>query len=96
MDARTRLECPEWAWPHFEAAFGERVDSELRALLEGININLQAKLDKTTDYLIVGAELYVDEEGEPLDDPLQPSDLPTYKEAEAMGVRIVPLKLVTD
>lgn len=77
----------------FSGSYNEK---ELRALLEGININLQAKLDKTTDYLIVGAELYVDEEGEPLDDPLQPSDLPTYKEAEAMGVRIVPLKLVTD
>jgi len=75
---------------------GTYSEKELRALLGGININLQGKLDKTTDYLIVGAELYVDEDGEPLEDPLQPSDLPVYKEAEAMGVRIVPLKLVTD
>ncbi len=70
--------------------------AELRALLEGININAQARLDKTTDYLIVGAEMYTDADGEPLDDPLQPSDSPIYKEAQAMGVRIVPLKLVTD
>jgi hypothetical protein len=71
-------------------------ETELRAVLDGINIHVQEKLDKTTDYLIVGAELYVDEEGEPLEEPLQPSDLPVYKEAEAMGVRIVPIKLVTD
>jgi hypothetical protein len=77
----------------FSGSYNEK---ELRALLEGININLQGKLDKTTDYLIVGAELYVDEDGEPLEEPMQPSDLPVYKEAEAMGVRIVPLKLVTD
>ncbi|MFT7485153.1 MAG: putative nucleic acid-binding Zn-ribbon protein [Candidatus Paceibacteria bacterium] len=71
-------------------------ENELRAVLEGINVNVQTGLDKTTDYLIVGAELYTNEDGEPLDDPMQPSDLPTYKEAQAMGVRIVPLKLVTD
>lgn len=71
-------------------------ETELRAVLDGINIHVQDKLDKTTDYLIVGAELYVDADGEPLEEPLQPSDLPTYKEAEAMGVRIVPIKLVTD
>jgi len=71
-------------------------ENELRAVLEGINIHVQEKLDKTTDYLIVGAELYVDEEGEPYEEPLQPSDLSEYKEAEAMGVRIVPIKLVTD
>ncbi len=77
----------------FSGTYNEK---ELRAVLDGININVQGKLDKTTDYLIVGSELYTDEDGEPLDDPLQPSDLPAYKEAEAMGVRIVPIKLVTD
>lgn len=71
-------------------------ESEMRALLGGIRINVQEKLDKTTDYLVVGAELYYDEEGEPLEDPMQPSDLPEYKEAEAMGVRIVPVKLIND
>jgi hypothetical protein len=77
----------------FSATYNEK---ELRAVLDGINVHVQDKLDKTTDYLIVGAELYVDEDGEPLEEPQQPSDLPTYKEAEAMGVRIVPIKLVTD
>lgn len=71
-------------------------EAELRAMLDGININVQAKMDKTTDYLIVGSEIYVDEDGETLDEPLQPSDLPIYKEARAMGVRIVPVKLITD
>jgi hypothetical protein len=71
-------------------------ENEIRALLEGININVQGKLDKTTDYLVVGAELYTDENGEPLEEPLQPSELPVFKEAQAKGVRIVPLKLVTD
>ena len=77
----------------FSGTYNEK---ELRAVLDGINIHVQDKLDKTTDYLVVGAELYVDEDGEPLEDPLQPSDLPVYKEAQAMGVRIVPIKLVTD
>lgn len=77
----------------FSGTYNEK---ELRAVLDGININVQKRLDKTTDYLIVGSELYTDEDGEPLDDPLQPSDLPVYKEAQAMGVRIVPIKLVTD
>jgi len=71
-------------------------ENEMRALLGGIRINVQEKLDKTTDYLVVGAELYYDAEGEPLEDPMQPSDLPEYKEAEAMGVRIVPVKLIND
>ncbi|MFT7669750.1 MAG: putative nucleic acid-binding Zn-ribbon protein [Planctomycetota bacterium] len=77
----------------FSGTYNEK---ELRAVLDGINIHVQEGLDKTTDYLIVGAELYVDEDGEPLEDPVQPSDLPIYKEAEAMGMRIVPIKLVTD
>lgn len=71
-------------------------ESELKALLAEIGIHVQAKLDKTTDYLVVGSELYHDEDGEPLDEPVQPSDTPTYKEAEAMGVQIVPMKQVRE
>ncbi len=71
-------------------------ENEVRALLDGIRINVQEKLDKTTDYLVVGAEIYVDEDGEALEDPVQPSDLPVYKEAEALGVRIVAMKQITD
>ncbi len=71
-------------------------EKELRALLDGIRVNVQGSLDKTTDYLVVGSEIYVDEDGEPLEEPLQPSELAVYKEAEAMGVRIVPIKLISD
>lgn len=71
-------------------------EGELKALLSEININIQQKLDKTTDFLIVGSELYTDEDGEPLEEPLQPSETPVYKEAEAMGVQIVPVKIVRD
>lgn len=74
----------------FSGRFSER---ELEALLEDIGIQVQESLGITTDYLIVGQELYTDQEtGEPLEEPLQPSDLAVYKEAEAQGVQIVPLK----
>ena len=48
MNLRTRLECPEWAWPHFEAAFGDRVEPELRALLETPPLDLRVNTLKTT------------------------------------------------
>lgn len=67
-------------------------EKELRMLLEGIGIHVQNKLDRETDYLLVGAELYQDESGEPLEEPIQPSDLPEYKQAEADGVQIVPIR----
>lgn len=77
----------------FSGTYNEK---ELRALLGDIQIHVQGSLDKTTDYLIVGSDLYHDEDGELLDDPLQPSELSVYKEAEAMGVQIVPLKLLRE
>ncbi len=73
----------------FSGKYNER---ELTALLAGIGIRVQQKLDLATDYLIVGAELYVDEEGEPYEEPVSPSELPVYKDAEANGVQIVALK----
>lgn len=77
----------------FSGTYNEK---DLRALLGEIRIHVQPKLDKTTDYLIVGSEMYYDEEGEPLEEPVQPSDTTVYKEAVAMGVQIVPLKQVRD
>ena len=65
---------------------------ELSALLTELNITVQDGLDKTTDYVIVGGELYTDEEGEPLEEPLQASELPEYKDAVALGVQVVTLK----
>ena len=38
----------------------------------------------------------LDADGEPLEEPEQPSDMGVYKEAEAMGVQIVPVKIVRD
>lgn len=68
---------------------GNYNESELRLLLEEIGITVQDKLDLTTNYLIVGSPLFHDEEGEPVDDPIQPSELPMYKDAQAKGVFIV-------
>jgi hypothetical protein len=65
----------------------------LLALLKSMNITVTKNLDKSTDFLIVGGEEYHDPEtGQPLETPVQPSDLPIYKEAQAEGVQIVALK----
>lgn len=67
-------------------------ENEVRGLLANLGITVQAKLDNTTDYLIVGMEMYVDDKGTALDQPIQPSDTAVYKDAEAKGVAITPLK----
>jgi hypothetical protein len=77
----------------FSGAYGEK---ELRALLSRLGISVQERLDLTTDFLIVGGEIFVDEFGEPLEEPLQPSDLPAYREAEALGVQIVPIQRIRE
>jgi hypothetical protein len=66
--------------------------TQLEALLAGMGIAVQKKLDKSTDFLIVGGEMYSDENGAPLESPMQPSDLPVYKDATAQGVQVVLLK----
>jgi hypothetical protein len=68
---------------------GSYNEAEITALLEDIGITVQAELDRTTNYLIVGGPLFVDEEGEPVEEPIQPSELPRYKDATALGVRII-------
>jgi hypothetical protein len=73
----------------FSGSYNEK---ELRALLTQINISVQPRVNETTDFLIVGAELYSDEDGEPLEDPISPEELPEYKEAVAVGVQVVPLR----
>jgi hypothetical protein len=70
---------------------GQFNEGNLQVLLAGMGIEVQDELDFSTDYLIVGSDLFVDEEGTPLDDPLSPTDLPVYKDAQANGVQIVPL-----
>lgn len=70
---------------------GQFNEAELKILLANMGITVQPKLSIDTDYLIVGSELYVDETGQPLEEPLQPSELPVFKDAEASGVHIVSL-----
>ncbi len=72
--------------------FSLPTENEVRVLLKNLGITVQAKLDNTTDYLVVGGEMYVDQEGNALEEPMQPSETAVYKEAEAKGVAITPLK----
>jgi len=74
----------------FSGAYNE---PELKLLLERMGIHVQPALDRTTNFLIVGSELWTDPEtNEPLEEPLQPSELPVFKNAEAQGVQIIPLQ----
>ena len=68
---------------------GAQSQGELTALLEGMNIKVQKSLDKNTDFMIVGGEMYVDENGQVLPEPMQPTDLPVYRDAVAEGVQVV-------
>ena len=70
---------------------GQFNEGNLEVLLHGMGISVQESLDFNTDYLIVGSDLFVDEEGTALDDPLSPTDLPVYKDAQANGVQIISL-----
>ena len=73
--------------------FSDPNEAEISALLREIGIVVQPALDLTTDFLIVGQELYTDPETlEPLEEPLQPSELAVYKDAVANGLAIIPIK----
>ena len=64
----------------------------LSSLLERIGINVQDKLSHTTNFCIVGAQLFSDPEtNEPLEDPVDPTDLPEYRDAVAQNVIVVSL-----
>jgi hypothetical protein len=73
----------------FAGKYGEE---QLKQLLSSMGITVQQKLDVSTDFLVVGSEMYTDENKQPVETPIQPSDLPVYKEAVAQGVQIVLLK----
>lgn len=76
---------------------GSYSTTDLTALLEKMGIHVQPKVDRTTHFLIVGSELYSDPAtGEPLETPLQPSDLAEYKQAESQHVQILPLQDIRD
>ncbi len=66
--------------------------NQIEPLLKGMGMSVQTKLDKSTDFLIVGGEMYTDENGQPVETPIQPSDLSVYKDAVAQGVQIVLVK----
>jgi hypothetical protein len=71
--------------------------TDLTALLEKMGIYVQSKVDRTTHFLIVGSELWNDPAtGEPLEAPMPASDLAEYKQAESLGVQIVPLQDIRD
>jgi hypothetical protein len=68
--------------------FSGRFNKEaLTHLLAGMGVTVQPKLDLTTHFLVVGSEILADPEtGEPLEEPIQASDLPVYKDAEARAI----------
>lgn len=71
---------------------GRYNEKELKDLLALMGITVQPALDLNTDYLIVGGELYIDADGNPVETPIQPSELAVYKDAESKGVVIMALK----
>jgi hypothetical protein len=75
---------------------GQFNETELKTLLANMGIRVQDRLDNDTDYLIVGSELYVDENGQPLENPLPPQELAVYKNAESQGTQIVSIKQLRD
>ena len=71
---------------------GRYNEKDLRTLLGRIGINVQDKLSHTTNFCIVGAQLFADPEtNEPLDEPVDPTDLPDYRDAVAQNVVVVSL-----
>lgn len=72
---------------------GKYNEEDLVALLKRMGIHVQEDVGVTTHFLIVGSELYEDPEtGDSLDIPLDPTDLPVFKEAQALGVQIIPIQ----
>ena len=68
----------------------------MRLLLSEVGIHIQDDVDKTTDYLIVGSEIFTDEDGETLEESRSPTEEPEYSNAVAMGVQIVPIKQIRE
>ncbi len=71
---------------------GRYNEKDLRSLLGRIGINIQDELSHTTNFCIVGAQLYADPDtNEPLEEPIDPTDLPEYRDAVAQNVVVVSL-----
>jgi len=71
-------------------------EQRLTIVLAEMGIRVQSTLTGTTDMLITGGEIFYDELGEPLEEPLDPSQLPVYAEAVNGNVTIVPLSTLRD
>ncbi len=72
--------------------FSSPSTGELSALLGRMGIRVQEAIDIDTDYLIVGAALYTDDDGEVLEEPREPQELDVYREAEGIGgINIIPV-----
>lgn len=71
--------------------FSSPGEKDMIAFLRNMGITVQPELKDDTHYLVVGSALYTDEDGENLEEPIQPSELPVYQEAESRGLVIVPL-----
>ena len=77
----------------FSGLYGK---AELTILLEKIGIHVQDELDLSTNFLIAGAPVMQDSDGYPLEDPLEVSEMPVYKQAEADHVQIITLASIQD
>ena len=78
----------------FSGQFNRR---EIELLLKRMSINVQESMDLTTHFLIVGSEMWNDPEtNEPLDEPIQPSELPVYKDAVGLGVQVIPVQNIRE
>lgn len=71
---------------------GQFDEAKLRVLLKDMGITVQERLDFNTDYLILGSDIWTDADGNQLEEPMSPTELPIYKDAEANGVQIVSIK----
>jgi hypothetical protein len=77
----------------FSGAWDEQ---RLTMILGEMGIRVQDTLTGTTDMLITGGEVYYDELGEALEDPIDPSQLPVYTEAVNAGIPVVPISTLRD
>ena len=64
-------------------------------LLAEIGITVQDEISHTTNFVITGGPLFVDEDGEPLEEPKPVSDLPEYADAVDRGLVVIPMREVT-
>ena len=66
--------------------------AELTLLFTEIGINIQDEISNTTDFLITGGPLFVDEDGEALELPMPVEQLPVYGAARDQGITIIPIR----